>query len=823
MIRRIHLLFCLLTLVSIYSQTLRAHQNEAGGSKIMRILAVGNSWSLNATNYVGNIMDELGYDTKISVCYAGGATLQSYWQNILNDKAAYELHTWEDGEWSRPTTLHTYKEILLSDSWDIIFHQQQSGASGIYSSFQPFLDNMIKWERETIENSPLIALHATWAYPSYNTSTQFESYYGSNSTTMYNAVIDSYNQAMVDENIKFVIPSTPMIQQSRELGVPNIDTSDGSHLTTNGFFAAACIWTEMLLSYYLGSNHHVSESSFVPYGLSLEHASAMRALAIRIANEISSYFQHFDPKGLVFSPGDVNHSEIVDISDVLLTVDYILGHNIDNFHIENADLNEDEKIDISDVLSIVDVILGKNDKKSLHVEYTNPEIIISEGPNFIKGTFNKTQDSPYDGNPIFNFTDWKFANQRGNAGDDVAPMHVQNTTLGGNHGQPCQKATIESHGLTNTSIGSEWVSQDGTKFYIMRIADADHIIFLSENKGTEQNHSFVPLNKGILKNNERFLQIEEVVNTQLRPSVININHSLLKDGVTKISEPQSFNCSEIEIIEEYDIINTAQVLQNIISSVPSSSDPIYTSSPMVHVKNKYRFTENLSCIVISSVEAKQKCAFYDLMFSQAGKISTGTVSYYIPGSLPTSNYDLTTPTVVNWDSSIPSFFLNSTTWEKADCPVNRVIQIGENAGLAIGFLPFEVGKDLTNYTKRTFEIRNETGKIYPHGVESSVIGNTLNPNDHYSAILYRCYFDAKQPEGRISMYHFNYNGEEYLFSDYSQAITDVIALGKSFNGKKITVIDSNNASLISDIYKGGACVKSTPVNGSTSYIVVKIS
>jgi hypothetical protein len=87
MIRRIHLLFCLLTLVSIYSQTLRAHQNEAGGSKILRILAVGNSWSLNATNYVGNIMDELGYDTKISVCYAGGATLQSYWQNILNDKA----------------------------------------------------------------------------------------------------------------------------------------------------------------------------------------------------------------------------------------------------------------------------------------------------------------------------------------------------------------------------------------------------------------------------------------------------------------------------------------------------------------------------------------------------------------------------------------------------------------------------------------------------------------------------------------------------------------------------------------------------------------
>ena len=821
--KRVLLLFCLLSLICIHLQAFQMSKLENGDGKVLRILAVGNSWSLNATNYVGNMMEELGYDTKICVCYAGGATLQSYWQNIQSDKAAYELHTWENGEWSRPSTLYTYKDILLSDHWDIIFHQQQSGASGVYSSFQPYLNNIIQWEREMIETPPLIAIHATWAYPSYNTSSQFESYYGSNTTTMYNAVIDSYNQAMADENIRFVIPSTPMIQQSRELGVPDIDTADGSHLTTNGFFAASCIWTEMLLTYYLGANKHVNESSFAPYGLSTEYASAMRILAVRIAHDVSSYFEHFDPKGMVFCPGDANYDGDIDISDVLLIVDHILGKNTPAFHIDNADLNSDGQIDISDVLSVVDIILGINEKKKLLVEYKSPNIKISDGENYIEGTFNKTPESPYDGNPIFNYTNWYFNNQKGNAGDDAAPMHVQNTTLGGNHGQPCQKATIISHGLTNTSIGSEWINSEGIKFYIMRIVDSNNIIFLSENKGTEQNHSFVALNKGTLKNYEKQLQITEVTNTQLRPSVINVTHSILKDGETEITIPQNFNCSTLEIIEEYDIVNTAQVLHNIITSDISISDPIYTSYPMIHVKNKYRFTENLTCLVMSTVEAKQSCAFSDLMFSQAGKISTDPVRYYIPGSLPTNDYDLTTPTAVNWSTSKPSLFLDSSTWENANSPVNRVIQIGENVGFAIGFMPFEVGKDLSNYTKRTFEIRNESGKIYPHGVEGSVVGKTLNENDEYTAVLYRCYFNATQPDGRISMYHFNYNGEEYIFADYSNAITDMIDLGKAFNGKKIIVIESTNTSLLSDVYNGGVFIKSTPMKGSTSYIVLKIS
>ena len=65
-----------------------------------------------------------------------------------------------------------------------------------------------------------------------------------------------------------------------------------------------------------------------------------------------------DGKGNIES-GDVNADGSCDISDVLLTVDYILGKHPASFSLEAADMNGDNVIDISDVLLIVDKILGK--------------------------------------------------------------------------------------------------------------------------------------------------------------------------------------------------------------------------------------------------------------------------------------------------------------------------------------------------------------------------------------------------------------------------------------------------------------------------------
>ena len=58
-------------------------------------------------------------------------------------------------------------------------------------------------------------------------------------------------------------------------------------------------------------------------------------------------------------PGDADNSGKVDISDVLVTVDYILGKPTPKFNYDNANVDGSIAVDISDVLIIVDIILGK--------------------------------------------------------------------------------------------------------------------------------------------------------------------------------------------------------------------------------------------------------------------------------------------------------------------------------------------------------------------------------------------------------------------------------------------------------------------------------
>lgn len=68
------------------------------------------------------------------------------------------------------------------------------------------------------------------------------------------------------------------------------------------------------------------------------------------------YLINSQPRGLL---GDVNEDGEVSISDVMLTVSYILGSQNEPFNVRNADLNNDGEITIADVMLIVDTILNK--------------------------------------------------------------------------------------------------------------------------------------------------------------------------------------------------------------------------------------------------------------------------------------------------------------------------------------------------------------------------------------------------------------------------------------------------------------------------------
>ena len=55
----------------------------------------------------------------------------------------------------------------------------------------------------------------------------------------------------------------------------------------------------------------------------------------------------------------MNFDSIVNVLDVIVTVNYIIGYiDLNNEQIQNADVNLDGSVDVFDILLIVDMALG---------------------------------------------------------------------------------------------------------------------------------------------------------------------------------------------------------------------------------------------------------------------------------------------------------------------------------------------------------------------------------------------------------------------------------------------------------------------------------
>ena len=67
--------------------------------------------------------------------------------------------------------------------------------------------------------------------------------------------------------------------------------------------------------------------------------------------------------------GDSNGDGIVNITDAMCNVDYILGKEVSPFIFSNADYNEDGVCDVTDVMLIVDYILGKPQQPTQYYLY----------------------------------------------------------------------------------------------------------------------------------------------------------------------------------------------------------------------------------------------------------------------------------------------------------------------------------------------------------------------------------------------------------------------------------------------------------------------
>ncbi|MBQ3140503.1 MAG: DUF4886 domain-containing protein [Clostridia bacterium] len=226
----------------------------------MNILAIGNSFSQDATAYLEPICKAAGREDRIVNLYIGGCPLKLHWENICKNAPRYE----EQLEAQHTGRMLSIAEALEEGPWDVVTLQQASHDSGLEKTYYPYLSSIasfVRWKSPQAK----VWIHQTWAYEIDSNHGSFP-VYDRDQNKMYAALTAAYAKASRAIGAP-IIPCGETVQYLRK--TPTFDYAngglslcrDGFHLSIPyGRYVAAAVWFEML------TGGDITQNTFVPQG-----------------------------------------------------------------------------------------------------------------------------------------------------------------------------------------------------------------------------------------------------------------------------------------------------------------------------------------------------------------------------------------------------------------------------------------------------------------------------------------------------------------------------------------------------------------------------
>ena len=226
----------------------------------LRILAIGNSFSDDGTEYLPALLENLNVENvEVARLYVGGCTLEQHVNFYDNSEAAYKFYHSKAGEnkWVENPEKVTMQYALAMGEWDIITIQQASGFSGMYDSYTPYLGRLIEAVKKAQPQAELV-WHMTWSYSSDSNHKHYKHY--NNDQQQMNSAIDNCLHTLLAEfdEIERIVPSGTAVKSLRKSAINNYPkdlTRDGFHMGHGaGRYALACTWYETLVEPYTGKS-----------------------------------------------------------------------------------------------------------------------------------------------------------------------------------------------------------------------------------------------------------------------------------------------------------------------------------------------------------------------------------------------------------------------------------------------------------------------------------------------------------------------------------------------------------------------------------------
>lgn len=237
----------------------------------VRVLAIGNSFSANA---IEQNLNELaladGRQCEVGNLMIGGCSLERHVQNIRSDAKEYSyLRRDVTGKTTSRANV-SISEALGELDWDVISVQQVSQLAGVYTSYDPWLPELLAYVKERCPQAKIV-FHQTWAYTPDSNHAGFANY-NRDQQTMYEAVVNTVRWAAERYGIDYVVPAGTAIQNLRGV-LGEVLNTDGFHLNPLGCYAVACTWYETIF----GSD--VTDNSYARSDLDPEQQRQARRAA----------------------------------------------------------------------------------------------------------------------------------------------------------------------------------------------------------------------------------------------------------------------------------------------------------------------------------------------------------------------------------------------------------------------------------------------------------------------------------------------------------------------------------------------------------------
>ncbi len=289
------ILACALCVAAVPAMTMSAE-----GAEPIRILAIGNSYSNNATQYTEFILESMNTDVEVEVysLYYAGCSLAQHVNFYTNQSQVYEL--FRKGSNVNGTNVKvTMQDVFALYDYDYITVQQAPGRASTFSTYWSEANPYLTQLQDIIEaNEPQaqIKVHQTWSFNHYcaiGNDPYYKDRSWENTKLMFADIEDSYEQAAAKLGLTNddIIPVGRAVQLAKDqFGYGDFYNTGAtsavaqcangalyadniSHLNNRARYLAACVWLE----YFFGADCRTA--TYVPTMLTESDCKVLHMIA----------------------------------------------------------------------------------------------------------------------------------------------------------------------------------------------------------------------------------------------------------------------------------------------------------------------------------------------------------------------------------------------------------------------------------------------------------------------------------------------------------------------------------------------------------------